>query len=160
HMHHGLFYEEDHEYYEADGSDAFLYEIQTKPKSTLREAEGSQRDPNFTQRVMASLDSPYLNSRLGSHRPLFEEFTRQVHAGLAATQTPLGAIHFEEGRNADGTYRWGKPTVMDLLFNRIGSQITPEERRSINEAVWRFYRAHLFRAESDLLHVDPVVPPE
>jgi hypothetical protein len=159
HIRKDLFYPEERDYFRGESSDAFLRALQAKDSSTLIVRDGRGRDPRFTQRVLSALGCDYLQRHFGADQRLFAECTRELHGELAAAGEPLGAIWFEEGRRADGKYRWRRPTVLDRMFQRM-DHLSPERRREIGQIAWRFYRTHLFRAESDLIETDPVVPPE
>lgn len=155
-----LFYPEEREFYSGEGGREFLKRLQAKGPPNLIVRNGNERDPRFTAHVLNALGGDYLKQGLGSDHALFETCTHELHSELAATGTPLGAIWFEEGRNEDGTYRWKIPTVLDRMYQSVDHHLSSERRKEIRDTVWRFYRAHLFRAESDLMEVDPVVPPD
>lgn len=159
HLRENLFYPEEREFYGGGGGEGFINQLQAKSASTLIVRDGSQRDPIFTARIMAAMGSPYLQQHLEGDRALFEDCTRELQTELASRGTPLGAIWFEAGWQPDGTCRWTVPTVLDRMFRRM-DHLSADRRKQIAETIWRFYRTHLFRAESDLMQVDPVVPPE
>jgi hypothetical protein len=155
-----LYCEEDYRYFEQEGSDRYLRALQTKPESTLPVREGAQRDPIFTRRILEGLDGNYLKTHLGEHQPLFAEITRDYQARQARRNRPLGAIHFENGRKPDGSFRFQEPMIWDLYFEQLGDRVSATQRDAMSQVIWRFYRANLVRAESDLMTVDPIQPPE
>lgn len=161
HHQESLYSQEEFNFFSEAGNDEYLRDLQRKKNpSTLKEADGALRDPIFTQRVMDTLDCTYLRRLLGDCQPLFAQITRELQAKLAATGIPLGAIHFEAGRNEDGTYRWGSPTTIDRLYDCFGNSLPAERRTQIAATIWRYYRTHLVAAEMDLTDTDPLVPPE
>ncbi len=132
HHQNGLYSQEEYRFFSNDGSDEYLRDLQRKKKpTTLKEADGTLRDPIFTQRVLNTFDCAYLHRHLGDYQRLFAEFTHELQAELAANETPLGAIHFEAGLKKDGTYRWGFPTIIDRLYQRVGDDLSADQRKTL-----------------------------
>lgn len=156
HHRENLYSEEDRRYFEQEGSDRYLRALQAKSESTVIVRDGTQRDPIFTRRVLDGLDGEYLKTHLGEHAALFAQVTREYQA---EGNRILGAIHFENGRK-DGRFRFGEPMVWDVFFDALADRVTAAQRDAMSQTIWRFYRANLVRAESDLMGVDPIQPPE
>ena len=120
--------------------------------------DGARRDPLFSELADEELERGTLQAEFGTFYEIYKTAYRRMRTDVAAQDSPLGGIHFDEENRSPGT-----DNIFDYMV-RIGSlrNVSRDELVSkYGKPLARLHRVLAVKAQLRLLAgVHPILPPE